>query len=465
MPDAYFIPNKLFAVLKRVGAAGPKMGSGVCSDLRTFVRGLLNRLKIAPLLDSEVMSDEDWIAQARYPEWRKAQLREVLKEHSVVRVRHFRCKTFVKTETYSEYKYPRLINSRHDRFKVLTGAFFHAVEERVFKLPMFVKYVPVRDRPKYIQGYLNLDNMRVVATDYSSFEAWFTPEIMRAIEFQLYAHMARKLTAGPFLLGCIEKALAGRNVCFGRGFRYAVDGVRMSGDMCTSLGNGFTNYVLMQWVCFRQGIQCKGLVEGDDGLFQVSWVPDVAGFESAGFKIKMVEHDDVASAGFCKQFYDPSECRNVVDVKELLAKFGWTHAVSRDGGPVVMEELLRAKAASLRAELPSCPIAVALVRAVDRWIGRSGKRRYDGPGGEPGYHEDILGGDTELVEPSMASRILVDRLFGVSVDQQTTIEKYLDGLSCIQELDGPVLPLMKAEWCEYHQRFGRTFAACVDREW
>jgi len=466
MPDAYFGPNKLFAVLKRVGCEGPSVNPVCLSQVRDFARGLIHRLGIVPLAPEAVSSEGDWIdKEARYPEWRKAQLRRTLKEQEVIRVIHFRCKTFIKTETYTEYKYPRLINSRHDRFKILTGPFFHAVERELFKLPMFVKYVPVRDRPKYIHGYLNLDGMKVVATDYSSFEAWFVPEIMHAIEFQLYAHMAKLLPNKDFLLGCIKRALAGRNCCFSRDFRFAVNGVRMSGDMCTSLGNGFTNYVLMSWVCFRQGIQCKGLVEGDDGLFQVSKVPDVSDFENLGFRIKMVEHDDVASAGFCKQYFDAGECRNVVDVRELLAKFGWTHAVMRDGGPATMEALLRAKAASLRSELPSCPIAVALVRYVDRCVGRSGAKLYDGPRGDAGYHEWLRGDDCELVDPSLLSRLLVARLFGVSVDQQIAVEKYLDGLTHLQEMGGPVLGLMDPKWFENYSRYGRTYDVGVNRRW
>jgi len=434
-------------------------------ELANFTRSLVHHLGVKPLGPEDVESEAAWIEGSRYPEWRKEELRRCLLDNPVLKEKHCRCKSFVKTETYPDFKYPRNINSRHDRFKIYTGPFFHAVEKALFKLPMFVKYVPVRERAKYIAGYLNLSNMACVGTDYTSFEAWFVPAIMHAVEFQLYAYMARCLPKGKEMMRWIRHALSGRNRCFSRDFRYSVKGVRMSGDMCTSLGNGFTNYVLMRWVCHRQGITCLGLVEGDDGLFQVSRVPDVSDFESVGFKIKMEVHASVDRAGFCKQYFDARECRAVVDVRELLAKFGWTHAVMRDGGPVTMEALLRAKAASLRSEVPSCPIAVALVRYVDRVIGRKGRLLFEGPRGDPGYREDLAGDPVELEEPTALSRALVSDLFGVSVDEQKAVEKYLDGLTQLQELEGPVTSLMKPVWCEYARRFCRYYPAYVDRRW
>lgn len=472
MPDAYYGPNKLAAVIKRVGCRPPGSGINVVSlahEVRDFTRALIAKMGLKPLASGDVASEETWINDiSRYPEWRREELRRVLREQVHIRVRHIRCKTFIKTETYEEYKFPRLINSRHDRFKILTGGFFHAIEQQLFQKPMFVKYVPVRERPKYIWEHVAHDGMLYAATDYTSFESWFRPVIMHAIEFQLYAYMAKNLTNRDRLLSLLSMALSGTNRCrSGDDFKFSVNGVRMSGDMCTSLGNGFTNYVLMKWICHRQGIECRGLVEGDDGIFAVSREPDTTDLAELGFKIKMNIFKDLGAAGFCKQFFDPSDFHAVVDVRSLLAKFGWTHAVLRNGGPVVMEQLLRAKAASLRCEVPSCPIAVALVRMVDRCIGLKGPVLGEGPGGVNTYMEDerMQGGPAELTDPTPASRALVAKLFGVTVAQQIAIEKYLDGITQLQPLGGPVLEIMKREWFDYYSKYGRVYSPQASIMW
>lgn len=472
MPDAYYGPNKLAAVLKRVGSEPPGNGKKVrdlAHEVRSFARALIARMGLKPLATGAVPDEQVWIDEvSRYPAWRRDELRRVLESQKVVRVRHLRCKTFIKTETYEEYKFPRLINSRHDRFKIYTGGFFHAVEQQLFKLPMFVKYVPVRERPQYIWDHVAHDGMVYAATDHTCFESAFSPAVMHAIEFQLYAYMAKNLKNKKRLLGLLSLGLSGTN--HGRSgdtFSFSVPGVRMSGDMCTSLGNGFTNYVLMKWLCHRQGIECRGLVEGDDGIFAVSRKPDVTALTDLGFKIKMNMFNDLGSAGFCKQYFDPTECRAVVDVRALLAKFGWTHAVLRNGGTDVMVQLLRAKAASLRCEVPACPIAVALVRMVDRCVGRAGPMLFDGPHGDKTYmdFERLQGGEVELAEPSVASRVLVEHLFHVTVEQQKVIEAYLDGIHQLQPLAGPVTQVMKRCWFEYYNKYGRSYDAGVDVLW
>jgi hypothetical protein len=56
-----------------------------------------------------------------------------------------RCSSFVKDEHYEGWKYPRLINSRSDQFKVFIGPTIKAMEHLVYShLPEFIKHVPVR---------------------------------------------------------------------------------------------------------------------------------------------------------------------------------------------------------------------------------------------------------------------------------------------------------------------------------
>lgn len=82
-----------------------------------------------------------------------------------------------------------MINSRTDEFKTLTGPTFKLIEKQVFANPWFIKNVPVRERCDYIVERLYKPGMKYYSSDYTSFEALFTPEIMRVVERELYHYM------------------------------------------------------------------------------------------------------------------------------------------------------------------------------------------------------------------------------------------------------------------------------------
>jgi len=291
----------------------------------------------------------------------------------------------------------------------------------------------------------------------------FTPDVLKACELQLYAYMARDLIDGKRLVRSIARALAGTNKMVSRDFLASVEGVRMSGDMCTSLGNGFTNLMLMLFLCKENGADAVGVVEGDDGLFRIRGNPPTKEqFANLGFRIKMEENCDVGKAGFCKQYFDTVVKENVIDPVELLCKFGWSHSLLRQGGPATVRALLRAKADSLEAEMPAAPIAGALVRMVRRCIGE-GKRLYEGARGGPDWYHGVARG--VLCPVSMKSRVLVADLFGVSVAKQLEIEYYLDGIQVLQPLAGPVTELMKKEWCDFYSRYGRAYPGGQELSW
>ncbi len=77
----------------------------------------------------------------------------------------------------------------------------------------------------------------------------------------------------------------------------------MSGEMNTSLGNGFSNLMFMLYACEIQGIECDGIVEGDDGAFALSLKPgqkfDESIFAEMGLTIKLEKHTDLMSMSFC----------------------------------------------------------------------------------------------------------------------------------------------------------------------
>lgn len=327
-------------------------------------------------------------------------------------------KSFLKLEPYDIVKYARTINSRTDRFKVWAGPFAKAIEEKVFALPYFIKHVPVSERPALIAS-LKKSGLVYAEWDFSSFEKHFRRKIMEAIEFELYKFMLPQMSDDDikFLTG----VLGGRNDLHFRLGRATILARRLSGEMFTSLGNGFTNLMLVLFLAQRKGIHANGVVEGDDGLFALDGRLSVEDWASLGFTVKEIHYyDDPGKAHFCGMIFSDS-FEIIRDPVRFFQKFGWTHSNIHAGDPV-MRGLLRAKALSVLYETPQCPlIGAAAWRALE--VTRGCKPIFV----EDGYHDTskIPRDEKELpaFAPQEDTRNLFRDKFGVDEQAQRWAER------------------------------------------
>jgi len=163
----------------------------------------------------------------------------------------------------------------------------------------------------------------------------------------------------PDVYSNIKKGLTGKNVCKFKNFTVKVNGVRMSGDMCTSLGNGFTNLMVVEYIASLKGGECRALVEGDDGLVTSNVELCDDDFTKLGFEIKINRYDRIEQTSFCGLVVS-RENTIMYDPIKLLTNFPWSHSRQAFGRKVKKLGLLRAKALSLIYELPRCPIATAI---------------------------------------------------------------------------------------------------------
>lgn len=229
----------------------------------------------------------------------------------------------------------------------------------------------------------------------------------------------------------------------------------MSGDMWTSLGNGFTNLMLMLYMCANKSVDCTGVVEGDDGLFRIDGpvIPTPADFEALGWTIKLQSGKNLGEMGFCKQYFDLDVRENVVSPAELLVKIGWSSSRLRLGGRKIRDALLRAKADSLVAQYPNAPVARCLAEYIFRVVGFDGRRAYD-DGWDPGYNDPQRPRWLVPYQPDERNYLVVERVFGVPVSVQKRIEAYLDSLTGLCELDSPeIQSLMLPQWRVYNARY------------
>lgn len=397
------------------------------SELRQFVRGYVHK-HYQPIA---VPTFEEWLATTGYNEQRKEQLRAAhddLRGGAPNRKQRRSVSVFVKVESYTEYKHCRWIMSRSDPFKVYSGPIFKAIEQQVYQDHAFIKHVPVQDRPAMVKA-LKLAGMHYFATDFTAFESHFRKLIMESIEFELYSYMLQNY---PVQRTLILKTLSGINSLHNRmGTHVLVEARRMSGEMCTSLGNGFTNWMLASFLVHKKGGEITGFVEGDDGLFATNVVLTTEDYKKLGFTIKIEEVVDPCLASFCGLvFSDNGEI--VRDPRKFLQTFGWTSSFT-GAGDKVLNELLLAKSMSALTETPQCPIVAVLAR-----YGYERTKHLNPRFVSDGYHENVRFSES-VFNPSADTRRIFAQLYGISEETQHLCEEAIvnGDFGVIQDLIKP----------------------------
>lgn len=287
------------------------------------------------------------------------------------------------------------------------------MEEEVYKNPWFIKHVPVPERPAKISE-LEGDGLKYYENDFKAFESHFTPEIMRICELKLYRYL---LSDYPEDAEYICSVIGGRNnLSTNTGVKFSLDARRMSGDMCTSLGNGFTNLCLILYICFLKGAQVKGFVEGDDGLFATTATITKQDYLDLGFTVEIHQVPRPTDAHFCGCTCS-TDGNLLKDPRRVFQNFGWTHSFIHAGNQI-MDELLRSKALNLSYEMSQCPIVrvladVALELTKDVIVKHTEKTYNPVP-------ESFTG--PVPYAPTYQTRSDFARLFGVSIPAQLAIE-------------------------------------------
>lgn len=449
-PDFCHPATALHGVLKRFCKTPPKPSSRQLRSLRRFAERYVRKhyTPLAPDVDTSV---ETWLEETDYPEWRKRDLLQCWRDKPWVVRDDFVNKSFIKREFYTDFKAARGINSRSDTFKCFSGPYFKLIENQVYDQPCFdgfrlvpgahtpfIKHIPSHLRPQFLSEMFEGCDGPFYETDYSEFEKHFTPEVMSALELVLYKHM---LQNHPDVYDTIKSALRGTNKCCFKAFIIRIAARRMSGDMCTSLGNGFSNLMLFKYVAESKGGTAFGVVEGDDALFKSTVPLFKEDFSALGFDIKIMSHIFLHLTSFCGMSFS-SDGILLRDPLRVMPKFGWSFSPRRLGSARTRLALLKARALSLAYESPRCPIIHALAkRAMEVTEGIK-------PIFEAGYHHaqvsqwlekfpDVM--QEQLKQPpSLLSRLEFAAHFGISVELQLRVEEIVaswDGGA----LDHPVI--------------------------
>jgi len=401
--------------------------------LGMFVKRFLEGLQPLPALS--VDSFDEWLLGCdHYNESRKNQLRMAHLKYLEAGLTgyDYTCKSFIKREFYEGFKYPRLINSRSDKFKVAVGPAIKKIEEVIYKLKWFVNGCVVTKLAKLL---VPLSRFKyILETDYSSFEGSFSPEYVQRVERQLWRRM---LANNLDVLQVIDKSYERPNIIHSHEYTAKVEGCRMSGEMWTSLANGFSNLMNMLYLIDKYHLEADGFVEGDDAIFGLSDnVISERDFKMLGFRIKMTYGNDFSNSSFCGNVFDSVEMETVVS-PENIARLQWScNSQYLYASDVKLMGLLRAKAMSLYCIGLHTPIAGLLAYKILQIIGVDGlvlidpSRRF--------WRREVLKIFRTLpfVRPVIteSSRQIYASHFGVSYEQQYSCEDIIDKAKNLNEL-------------------------------
>jgi hypothetical protein len=247
------------------------------------------------------------------------------------------------------------------------------------------------------------------------------------------------------------------------GMAVEVDGLRLSGEAWTSLANGFSNLMLWKFFCKRNGVECVGVVEGDDGLFGFTsrdTIPTSEQFAKCGFSCKIQIADDLNTASFCGIIFDPVHNINTTDPRPFLASLSWLPYKYKQFGDSKKRALMRAKAMSFFYQYPGCPVIQSAALAIMRltrstnidWV-------FEKSGFFNAYEEEELWEmrGMKVYQPKTihsTTRVLFFENFGIPPSEQIEIEEWFESLdSCSFSYPEFITRLFPSNWLSYAQEY------------
>lgn len=354
----------------------------------------------------------------------------------------YSCLSFIKREFYDTVKTARIINSRTDEFKSIVGAHMKRIEEVVCINEHYVKHISLSERAERMKQIF-LKYHYVTEDDYSSFEGTQTNRFHRACERWLFKHMLRnnkemwKFIKPIFNVSFKETSISMPSKQYKD--RMTFSGSRMSGDLWTSLGNGFSNECVFLFAIYKltsiikppTPIDFDYLVEGDDGFFAAT-VDFTHVFESVatelGLQCKIEQGRDINDVSFCSTCIGPNG-QSVPNFWRLLEKFGWDYDEQivnnySDKPSKHESKILYSKALSLNAVSQGIPILQELSMQIIRTVGKQQlMMKYFSYLDLEVY--DMMHYEEQETEITMEMRQFFEERFGVTITTQLNIEEYI----------------------------------------
>jgi hypothetical protein len=523
-PDNSDSLTLLAATAKRMTGEMPAPNRTILNLWGLFIDLWLEQ-NFTPLSPDCDLSFEAWIESRPYPLWKKEQLKSVYDKMAFATLdkAYKKVKIFMKDEVYPDWKHGRGIYARVDEFKCLFGPLCSRIEEVLYEHPEYIKHIPVKDRPAYIESLLGLMVERVAATDFTSFEMSFSEEIMLIVNTKIFQYFTQHIRS-PFLEK-IFRTPTELNWVSCVFFKMGIQAKRMSGEMDTSMSNTTANILIQRFLIFllnyngvqednkdilealdmpfetaverddyiskrfhirycgyrgdpmpfeidrgynfmkiylltKRSLKRVGFMmvaEGDDGLMQSlkGLYPQIWHYEMLGFNVKIEKYDRTSDASFCGIIYHPDDKINVTDPRKTLSTFGWASKRYARASQKKLKELLRSKAMCFMSQYPGCPIIQSLAQYGLRvTAGYNINKLIASRNIDEFTRQRLITATLSPMKPVKigdATRVLVEQRYGISIEKQLQIEKYLDTKNDLKPLELDID--WPAPWVQYHHRF------------
>jgi len=469
VPDLNYAPDQVAGMTKRVAAKMPKINRVKLRKFKRFVkRWCKKNLQEHIFKNDEQFDFYEWIESTPYPLYRKEELTRVY-ELSLYNPPNFNVKAFIKDEPYPEYKHVRGIYSRHDDYKVRVGPFFRKLGDIIFNMKWFIKRIPVNQRPQAMMDKFG-DISNLFCTDFSQYEATFVEQLMK-MELIVYRYLLQNNPNMNKIITLITKGMMSKNRIQFHKWTCNLYCKRMSGEMSTSVSNGFMNLLITHFLLEEAGNKhFDSYIEGDDSInsFDVR-APTAKEYEELGGKIKIEFPNDLSEASFCGQIFDKNDLDNVANPIEALVSFGWTNRQYMNANDKTLKMLLKSKALSMLYEYSGCPILRSLalyalrmtndikITNLDSFYKKQKLCTYDRE-----FWLELIDNydDNRQFNNTVKenTRKLVERKFGISVEMQFLVEKYLDEKTDLSPINIPeLIPFCHSHWIDYYLNYG-TYA-------
>jgi hypothetical protein len=234
----------------------------------------------------------------------------------------------------------------------------------------------------------------------------------------------------------------------------------MSGEMFTSLGNGFTTLMLWLFFCERAGSVIEPRVEGDDNVGRISGpIPTASDFLELGFRAKIEVHNSLNTASFCGNVFDEHDQTLICDVNKSIVKMAWSDWRNFTSGSKRKMTLLRAKAMSLHSQYPGCPVLDSFSLYIMRMTKSYDVRILLKSKTMAWWDRNTLVESLNFPHDrrricGMETRLLVEELYGITVEQQLRAEDYFDRQTTIAVVPSWVMgDLGRPDWSSYSDAY------------
>jgi hypothetical protein len=459
VPDTTNQENALNGVMKRIATKMPEIDKALHDEFKIFSQSFIREeLKSCKISSSDDYSFESWIAITPYTETRRAELTRVHNERDTLETRDYFLKCFVKDESYQEFKYPRGIYSRADRFKTKFGPIMKIIGDRMFALAYFIKKIPVADRPAHIKELYSDPLLKIATNDFTAFEATFVVDNME-IELDFLSFCLEDLPCHDDMMSDLKKIKQGMNKMMFKHFIIMLLAKRYSGEMDTSLSNSVFNLILIMFLLHKSGENYKNLIpkiEGDDSIIPYYGTLDTTIVKRLGANAKFEFFDEISHASFCGLVFDVDCLDIITNIIPAYLDFGWTTREYANSNTNSKKTLLRCKALSMLHTFPGCPVlhslacmALRLTNDVD--IRRQKMMKHYRKNHVDSHHVhkfelimDLSQDKARLKEMinrkiNMKTRLLVEKLYKITVEQQIEMEKYLKNIAVLAPLNLPFI--------------------------